>query len=735
MTTVGDPSVGVERDRSLPHVVASDEVPARRTPLIPHEPALDGLRGLAIVGVLLYHSSILDDLPGLGRRVGGGFLGVSAFFTLSGFLITSLLVLERERDGTISLRGFWSRRFRRLMPASLLLLLAVALLTPRVGSDAQLSALPGDIWSALGYVFNWHSILGQSDYAASFATSQSPLKHVWSLSVEEQWYLLLPLVVAGVLLVTRGSRRALAVTFAALAAGSTALMWALGHGAYANRTYLGTDTRLAEMAIGGLLAVLVAGRARSPERSRGPSRRPRLDVALDVAGVALLGAGVWVWTSSHLQDGWLYRGGFALHAAGVAMVIALAFRPGSIVRRLLRFRPLAFLGRISYGTYLFHWPLLLWLTPERLRVSHAVAPLIQLPATVAVAWLSYRLLEGPIRTGQRLVAWRRAVAPAVAVGVIALVVATMPTPDLSRITALEPTQEITSARQLGSSDRMFVPTTTAHSSDHPASGGRGVTATTAAPPRPVRLVVAGDSFAMSLIPGMRVVAMARGDFSFIDAALVGCGFGRGGRNRGIGLDVEYSKECRQRDTWVSAGISRIHPDVVVFAGGLWDVTDRKPTGFPRWTHVGDPRYDLYLAGEIRHLVQLAQVEGAQVVWLDAPHWNPRYDPANFMGRPPYAEADPARVDRYNQLLHATLAGLPGVQILSIADWLRSQPGGEFAPGLRNDGVHFTTAASTTAAQWLVPQLIDIGRAHPVSTGDGSGGAGDQTVPDQFPHGR
>ena len=88
-----------------------------------------------------------------------------------GFLITSLLVLERERDGTISLRGFWSRRFRRLMPASLLLLLAVALLTPRVGSDAQLSALPGDIWSALGYVFNWHSILGQSDYAASFATS------------------------------------------------------------------------------------------------------------------------------------------------------------------------------------------------------------------------------------------------------------------------------------------------------------------------------------------------------------------------------------------------------------------------------------------------------------------------------------------------------------------------------------------------------------------------------------
>jgi peptidoglycan/LPS O-acetylase OafA/YrhL len=724
MTAVGDASSVATPDRapSRPVVVADEAPPGR---LLRHEPALDGLRGVAIVGVLLYHASILDDLTALGRWVGGGFLGVSAFFTLSGFLITSLLVLERERDGGVSLRAFWSRRFRRLMPASLLALLAVAVLTPRVGTDAQLAALPGDVWSALGYVFNWHSILGGSDYAASFATAQSPLKHVWSLSVEEQWYLLLPLLVAGVLAATRGSRRVLGGAFVLLAAGSTALMWHLGHGGYANRTYLGTDTRLAEMAIGGLLAVAVARRAGGAHRER--TTRRTVDVLLDVAAGLALAAGAWVWMRGHLEDRWLYQGGFALHAAGVAAVIAAAIRPHTVVGRALRFRPLAWLGRISYGTYLFHWPVLLWLTPERLGVSPAVAPVIQLPLTVGVAWISYRLLEGPIRTGKRLRSWRRAAVPVAAVGMIALVLVTLPTPDPSRITALDRTEEITSARQLGSSERMFVPTTTAAPHRTPARAGVPATTTTAPPPAPVRLVVAGDSFAMSLIPGMRVAAISRGDFSFIDAALVGCGFGRGGRNRGIGLDVTYSKECRQRDTWLSASIARIHPDVVVFAGGLWDVTDRKPTGFPRWTHIGDPRYDLYLTGELRHLVQLAQVEGAQVVWLDAPHWNPKYTPGNLMGRPPYPEADPTRVDRYNLLLHAALAGLPGVRVISIADWLRAQPGGEFAPGVRNDGVHFTTAASTAAAQWLVPQLIDIGRAAPVAAGGASTARGDLTI--------
>jgi lysophospholipase L1-like esterase len=231
---------------------------------------------------------------------------------------------------------------------------------------------------------------------------------------------------------------------------------------------------------------------------------------------------------------------------------------------------------------------------------------------------------------------------------------------------------------------------------------------------------------MSIIPGVRDLAKSRGDFSFINTAMVGCGFGRGGRNKGIGLNTTYSKECQQRDKWVSAAVGHLHPDVVVFAGGLWDVTDRLPEGFSRWTHIGDPRYDLYLAGELRHLVSLVQTEGAQVVWLDAPHFDPRYDPANFMGRPPYVEADPTRVDRFNQVLAESLAGLPNVRILSVAAWLRSQPGGEFAP--RIDGVHFTNASSDAVAQWLVPQLIDIGRASPVKVDGTDVAAGDLTSP-------
>jgi hypothetical protein len=233
---------------------------------------------------------------------------------------------------------------------------------------------------------------------------------------------------------------------------------------------------------------------------------------------------------------------------------------------------------------------------------------------------------------------------------------------------------------------------------------------------------------MSIIPGVRDVAQARGDFSFINTAMVGCGFGRGGRNRGIGLTTGYSRECQQRDQWITAAIGHLHPDVVVFAGGLWDVTDRRPEGFDRWTHIGDPAYDLYLAGEIRHLVSLVQTEGAQVVWLDAPHWDPHYTPGNFMGRPPYSEADPARVDRFNALVAQSLAGLPNVRILGLAEWIRSQPGGEFAPGLRNDGVHLTNTSSTAAAEWLIPQLIDLGRASPVPVAGVTSPAGDLTSP-------
>jgi len=230
----------------------------------------------------------------------------------------------------------------------------------------------------------------------------------------------------------------------------------------------------------------------------------------------------------------------------------------------------------------------------------------------------------------------------------------------------------------------------------------------------VRILLLGDSFALSLSPGLKDAMASRGDAGMLIGAMVGCGFGRGGRNRGIGLDVAYSKECQDRDEWISRALAFYHPDVVVAAGGMWDVTDRKPPGFARWTHIGDPAYDRYLGGEIRHLADLAQSGGASLVWLDAPHWNPVYTPANFMGRGPYPEADPTRADRYNQVLAAALAGRARTWIIDIAGFLRGLPGGEFAPDVRADGVHLTRTSTNVVAAWLLPQLVEAGRATPAT---------------------
>ncbi len=674
-----------------------------------HEPALDGIRGLAMAVIFCYHAAILDDLPALHRWSAGGFLSVSAFFTLSGFLITTLLVLEHAATGRISFGRFWSRRFRRLMPALLLTLALVAVLAPIVGADAALGPLRAEILAAAGYVLNWQSILSHSDYAAAFATAQSPLKHLWSVSIEEQWYLLIPVLVAAAMAIRGRSRRTLGALFALLAAGSIAATWILGGGHYANRVYLGTDTRLAEMAIGALLAIVTAGRF-GPTLAGG--RAPWVRHTLNIATFAVLVGGLTMWVSADIQGDWPYRGGLAVHALGVCVVIFAAMHPGTLVNRFLRFPLFTSLGKVSYGAYLFHWPLLLWLTPARLHVPAALAPVVQFAVTFGLAHASYRWYEAPIRVGERVHSWRRAVLPVAGLALVATLALTLPRPDRSRLTALEST-DAADASDLARSNRL-VPAATTPTTAPDGDAAKSPTTVPAAAP-PVRILVVGDSFAMSLIPGFRDAAASSGDFGFLNGALVGCGFGRGGRNRGIGLDVEYSKECRERDQWLSAALDFYRPDVVVAAGGLWDVTNRKPPGFARWTHIGDPSYDAYLTGEIRHLADLVQRGGASLVWLNAPHWDPVYTPANFMGRGPYPEAEPARADRYNEVLTAALAGRPKTQILDIRGFLQSLPGGEFAPDVRADGVHLTEHSTRVVAQWLLPQLIATGRAAPVES--------------------
>ena len=312
--------------------------PRTRPDRPPHLPALDGLRALAVTAVLLEHGGV-GGLP-------GGFLGVTVFFTLSGFLITGLLVAERQR-GRVNLRAFWVRRARRLVPAALVTTALVALLAG-TGALRPPRGTVGDGAAALGWVVNWRYVRDGRSYADAF-TDPSPFQHFWSLSVEEQVYLVVPFTVVAVLgaRLRPRSRWRTPTLLALLVAGvvaSTTACWVLHPaGAPVLRSYYGTDARLAEPLVGAVLAVLVV-------RGGGPVRLPRAARRLaDLAAVAALaGLGLLV-TRLGAADDRLYRGGFLLTAVLTAVVLLALSQPASALGRLLSLPPLAAVGRVSYG--------------------------------------------------------------------------------------------------------------------------------------------------------------------------------------------------------------------------------------------------------------------------------------------------------------------------------------------------------------------------------------------------
>jgi peptidoglycan/LPS O-acetylase OafA/YrhL len=372
-------------------------------------PALDGLRGLAVLGVLLFHGEI--------SGFGGGFLGVSIFFTLSGFLITSLLLVERDRKRRISLGKFWGRRARRILPAALIALAGVAIFGLTVADAHQAERLPADGLSALTEVANWRFVLGDQSYAALFS-APSPAQHFWSLAIEEQFYLIFPLIVTVLLFAASGRRKVLTiavVTLAVLSAGLAALLYSPGHDP--SRVYYGTDTRAVELLIGALLALLLTGRRRLETRS------VRIGVA--AVGTAALVGLFAAWTTVEQSDGVLYRGGLAVHALLVAAVITAALVPGP-VRTALASPPFIALGLISYGVYLYHWPIFLWLTPERTGLDGYALFGERLALTIAVATVSFLWIERPIRYGTFHARWKPLLAATAGAAAVAARVVSVP---------------------------------------------------------------------------------------------------------------------------------------------------------------------------------------------------------------------------------------------------------------------------------------------------------------------
>lgn len=355
-------------------------------------PALDGLRAVAVLAVVAYHLNA-GFAP-------GGLLGVGVFFVLSGYLITDLLVARWERLGRLDLRDFWSRRARRLLPALWTMLVAVTAYVS-LFDRAELGVLRGDLLAAVLYLSNWWLTFHHVSYFASFGPP-SPLGHLWSLAVEEQFYLLWPLLLAVGLRLMPNRRARLAVPTLALAvASAVAMALVYQPGADPSRAYYGTDTRAFALLVGAALAMLWPSRSLSAAISR------RRLLLLDGAGGAgLCALLIMVWRTNEYEP-FLYPVGLVLLSLGSAALIAALAHPASRLARILAWTPLRWLGVRSYGIYLWHYPVIVLTTP--LIDASTFGPwraLLQLSASVALAALSWRFVEAPVRRGLLGRAWQ-----------------------------------------------------------------------------------------------------------------------------------------------------------------------------------------------------------------------------------------------------------------------------------------------------------------------------------------
>ncbi len=669
-------------------------------------PALDGLRGLAVVAVLLFHGGWA------GAR--GGFLGVDVFFVLSGFLITSLLLAERGSTGTISLRRFWSRRARRLLPALLLVVAAVAAAAPFFDPSAQVG-LRGDALAALAYVANWRFVLQGADYFGRTA-ADSPLNHLWSLAIEEQFYLAWPLVVLAVARRRRARAWVGAIALTGAAASATAMVLLHRAGAGADRVYYGTDTRAHTVLIGATLAALLDPRADGSSATA--ALWPRAGrLLLGVAGTgaaAALVAGVAL-----VQGGepWLYDGGLPLLSLAAAILVGHAvLLPDGVLGSLLKVGPLCRIGRLSYGLYLWHWPLYLLLTAARTGLSGGSLLAGRLGATFALALVTERLLERPIRAGRLRrpragLAGPVAAATMTAVVVAATVGAQVPSghgpttvlaaetaaPDLAR-----PVAE-TAAPDLAQP----VAETAAPDLAQPATPAVGAPTRTRSAGEPVSTLVLGDSVALTLARGMTSQG-PRAGVALTEAALLGCGVARGGPLRYVGQEQAEPPPCATWPTHWSDAVDRQDPDVALVVVGRWEVVDRFWNG--RWAHLGEPDFDQYIEAELDQAVAAASSRGARVALASAPYyWRGERRDGGL-----WPEDDPRRVDRLNELVRSVAGRHPdqvsfidlGAKTAKDGGYTRSLEGVQ----LRYDGVHFTPVGARWLAPWLLPQLEALGPA-------------------------
>jgi peptidoglycan/LPS O-acetylase OafA/YrhL len=634
---------------------------------LPHTPALDGVRALAAAAVVGYHL-------GLGW-LKGGFLGVSLFFTLSGYLITNLLLAERQTTGGTSLPGFWARRARRLLPAAFAGIALAVVATLAAGTPDQLAHLRGDVIGAVLYVANWRFILGHSAYAAGYQ-APSALLHYWSLAIEEQAYVVLPLLLV-VSFRGRGSKRRFAAVVGTLMVASVVAGLVIGD---PNRAYFGTDTRSFELLAGAALALAI-GFPGTPGARRVPRR------AAAAAGAVAVVATAVMWSRVAETSAWLTKGGL-WGVAAVSCALLVGAQAGGLLARVLSSRALVALGKRSYGVYVYHWPLFLLISGTTVGLHGLALMGARVAATAAVAGASYRWLEQPVRRG----AWparqpRRLLAVAPAVAAVLVVAGTVVGAQAASRSVSRPSHPVVLA--------LSTATPVA-----PPAAAPLVTTAPLAPP--ARVLFMGDSLMQQAFPTFADRLRAQGTTSEV--------IGGGGQSL-----------MSHGAAWLGSlqrAVTAFDPDVVVLESCCGNFKFDPPWVAPDGHVV--PADTLGFWAEWHRLAvqatETASSRGAVVLWVLGPptHTNGWYGPID--GRIPVA----------NNVYRSIVACDPDA---ATVDWsVLGGPGGTYAPALPDasghlvpirlsDGFHFTPAGWDLQARVTLPAIAaawaaDHGRTAP-----------------------
>ncbi len=625
---------------------------------------LDGLRGLAVLDVMVFHFAP-NWLP-------GGFVGVDIFYVLSGYLITTLLLADCQANGRLNLLGFWARRARRLLPCLLLIVVAVTAYVRYLAASGTYPGYRMDALSALFFFSNWHQIVDATNYFDATG-AVSPLLHTWSLAIEEQFYVVWPLLVLGIVVLARGVRRAapilLACCITGVVASATEMALLYQRDSPNTRIYFGTDTHAQGLLMGAALASALA----MIQWRRGADSFVPVVVGRTLGRtVTVLGFGGLVCLtvlSAQLKDSsaLTYRGGFALVSLATIAVIlaAVGLRSGPFAR-VLSIPPLAWLGEISYGLYLWHFPLLVFLSPMRTGSSGATLFCERLGATILAATISYYAVERPIMRGTF---WRsfRSLVPAG--GTVALT---------GSFVILATTAPVALASHVA---HIHAKLATA-SEGRPAAGGEAQ----AGPPL---VVLLGDSTSLTL--GHALAATAPVGTKVENDGQFGCGLAIGTEasgdppEPGLSMFPPCNSATAPDEQWpaiYARSVADTEPgDVVLFLAGRWETQGILRNG--GWTDILSPRFQSYELNQMRLMAEVATAHGAHLDLLTMACM----DPGAAVGDPSGPSDSAARRDIYNHLLHQTASEFPGkVSTIDFGSILC--PGGRYTDSL--DGVQVRT---------------------------------------------